>query len=70
MSELPSMDRSRVKKSTLQSQGSDEFVADATPAERISMVWPLTLEAWTFKDPNVAESRFQRHVVRVIRGRR
>jgi len=68
MSEVPSMDRTRVTKSTLQSQGLDAFVAEATPTERIGMVWQLTLDAWMFKEPSVAKSRFQRHAVRVIRS--
>ena len=68
MSEVPSMDRTRVTKSTLQAQGSDAYLAEATEAERMHLVWPLTLDAWTFKEPTVAESRFQRHAVRIIRG--
>ena len=67
MSEVPSMDRTRVTKSTLQLQGTDAFLAEATAAERMGMVWQLTLDAWAFKEPTVAESRFQRHVVRVVR---
>ena len=69
MSDASSMDRTRVTKSTLQSQGADAFLAEATAAERIRMVWQLTLDAWAFKEPTVAESRFQRHVVRIVRGR-
>ena len=69
MSEVPSMDRNRVTKSTLQSQGADAFLAEATAAERIRMVWQLTLDAWAFKEPTVGESRFQRHAIRIIRGR-
>lgn len=38
-----------------------------TPAERIRMVWPLTREAYTFKEGNLAESRLQRHIVRILR---
>jgi hypothetical protein len=70
MSEVPPMDRTRVERSTLRSQGTDEFVTSATPAERMAMVWQLTLDAWTFKEPSIAESRFQRHAVRIVRGRR
>lgn len=69
MSDASSMDRTRVTKSTLQSQGADAFLAEATAAERIRRVWQLTLDAWAFKEPTVAESRFQRHVVRIVRGR-
>ena len=69
MSEVPSMDRTQVTKSSLQSQGSDAYLAGTTIAERMHLVWQLTLDAWTFKEPNVAESRFQRHAIRVVRGR-
>ncbi len=69
MSEVPSMDRTRVTKSTLQLQGSDAYLGDATAAERMHLVWQLTLDAWTFKEPTIAESRLQRHAVRVVRGR-
>ncbi len=31
--------------------------------------WQPVLDAWTFQEPTVAESRFQRHAVRVVRGR-
>jgi hypothetical protein len=61
------MDRTRVEVSSLQRQGTDEMVRHASPAERIDMVWQLTLDAWAFKEPDVAESRFQRHAVRVVR---
>lgn len=64
------MDPSRIEASSLQMQGSDVVVRDASPAERMAAVWQLTLDAWAFKDPQLAESRFQRHVVRVVRGGR
>jgi hypothetical protein len=38
-----------------------------TPAERVALVWPLTVEAWTFKDGRFDESRLRRDVVRVVR---
>ncbi len=40
-----------------------------TPAERLGMVWPLTVEAWTWacRGDFDAESRLPRHIVRVIR---
>jgi hypothetical protein len=40
----------------------------ATPAERLSMVWPVTLNAWAFKEETLAESRLQRHSVRVLKS--
>lgn len=66
MSQLPPIDRSAIKVSNLQRQGQDAFVA-TSPADRIRMMWQLTIDAWMFKDPKIAESRLQRHVVRVDR---
>lgn len=39
-------------------------------AERLAMVWPLTLQAWAFKTGTVDEPRLRRDVGRVVRGRR
>jgi len=43
--------------------------AELSPAHRLAMVWPLTLQAWAFKGLD-HEPRLPRHVVRVIRGAR
>ena len=67
MTSISPMDRSHVQITTLEMQGTDSFLKDHTPAERMAMVWPLTLDAWSFKDPLIAESRFQRHVIRIDR---
>lgn len=64
------MDRTNVKRTTLDQQARDAGVPAATPVERVMMVWPLTLTAWAFKEPNVVQPRLQRHVVRTIRGER
>ena len=61
--------RTKVVRSILKDQRDDGYIADATPAERIGMVWQLTLDVWAFLDPQSAKSEFQRHVVRVKRGR-
>lgn len=31
----------------------------ATPAERLLMVWPLTIEAWALRGVDIAQSRFR-----------
>ena len=67
MTTVSRMDRAIVKRSTLDEQGVDSGVSEATPVERLMMVWPLTLTAWAFKEPNVVQPRLQRHVVRTIR---
>jgi hypothetical protein len=40
---------------------------DKTPAERIEMVWQITMDAWAFKGEPIDQSRLQRHIVRVHR---
>ncbi len=67
MSDPLRTDRTRVVKTTLKAQDDGDVIADASPAERMAMVWPMTVDAWTFMDPARAESEFQRHVVRVER---
>jgi hypothetical protein len=67
MTSLPPMDRSVARLTTLDQQGLDSGVPDATPTERLLMVWPLTLTAWKFKEPNVVQPRLQRHVACVVR---
>jgi hypothetical protein len=68
MASIPPMDRSITKLTTLDQQGRDSGVPNATPLERLLMVWPLTLTAWEFKEPNVVQPRLQRHVARVVRS--
>jgi hypothetical protein len=67
VSSLPRVDRSVANRTTLEKQGHESGLPDTTPAERFLMVWPLTLAAWAFKEPNVVQPRLQRHVVRVVR---
>ena len=38
-----------------------------TAAQRLAMMWQLTLDAWAFKGEPVAEPRLPRHIVRVLR---
>ncbi|MCA9031842.1 MAG: hypothetical protein KDA66_13595 [Planctomycetaceae bacterium] len=64
---FPRMDRSVSKLTTLDEQGNDSGVPHATPAERVKMVWPLTVTAWAFKGQDIVQSRLQRHVARIIR---
>jgi len=64
------MDRShyRVRKISLEEEGSATDVEDLTPKERVMMVWTLTLQAWMFKEGRVDEPRLRRDVVRTIRS--
>lgn len=56
-----------VRKTTLAQQGEDPDLRNTTPAERLGMMWQLTLDAWAFTGEPVAESRLPRHIVRVLR---
>lgn len=58
----------RVRK--LREQGTETDLENMTPAERLSMVWPLTLDAWSFKGEALAEPQLPRHAVRVLRRER
>jgi hypothetical protein len=44
----------------------DDFV-DASPAERIGMMWELTAELWSLRGQDCAQQRLQRHIARLVR---
>ena len=46
----------------------DPYIASLTSEQRVLMVWPITVTAWKFKDPNGIQPRLSRHVVRIERG--
>lgn len=51
-------------------QGRETDLEQTTPAQRLSMMWQLALDAWAFKGESLAKSRLPRHVVRIVqRGR-
>jgi hypothetical protein len=56
-----------LRKSKLAEQGRELDYREATPAQRIGMMWQLALDAWAFVGEPVAESRLPRHVVRLVR---
>jgi hypothetical protein len=58
-----------VRKTTLGNEGHNE-PAHLSPAARVALVWPLTVQAWQFKEPAFRESRLRRDVVRTLRGGR
>ena len=47
----------------------DGAVRSLTPAQRMEMVWELSLQAWAFKEGLTGEPRLRRDVVRVVRQR-
>ncbi|HMJ24277.1 MAG TPA: hypothetical protein VK475_00530 [Pyrinomonadaceae bacterium] len=52
---------------TLQEQDKQDDLRSTTPAQRLDMMWQLTLDAWAFKGEPVAEFALQRDIVRLIR---
>jgi hypothetical protein len=61
------LDRTKVTIKHLTSEDDDEFV-DATPVERVMMVWPLTHEIWDVYKPGYAERRLQRNITALNRS--
>lgn len=59
------------QKLTLDQERDRGVILDATPAECLAMVWPITESCWAFvpRAGDHAERGFQRHVERIRRGR-
>ena len=53
----------QVRKTSLKEETDD--LKNTTAAERWAMMWQLALDAWAFKGEPLAESRLQRHIIRV-----
>lgn len=62
---MNTIDRS-VRVSRLQDQGKDDLLLSMTVEERMAMMWPLAVDAWTFMGVKL-EPEFPRHIVRVVR---
>jgi hypothetical protein len=56
-------DKARLRKLT---DEDDDFV-DASPAERLGMMWELTAEVWSLQGQDCAQQRLQRHVASLVR---
>ena len=69
VSDAPDRSSYPVRVTRLEDREDDTYLRSLSPADRIAMVWPLTLQAWAFKEGLDDEPRLQRHVVRVVRGR-
>jgi hypothetical protein len=69
---MDAMDRSRTvtRLRRLTDPEDDPYVDRLTPGERMALVWPLTLQAWAFKEGVTPEPRLRRDVVRVVRRER
>ena len=61
---------SEIRVSNLRSQDRSDIqgLAKTTAAERLQMMWQLTLDAWAFKGEPVIDERFPRHIVRIVRS--
>jgi hypothetical protein len=55
-------DQTRLRKLSDQD---DDFV-DASPAERLGMIWELTAELWSLRGQDCAQQRLQRHVASLV----
>jgi hypothetical protein len=62
--------RRNIEVRKLHEQGEDPGFENTTPSERISMMWQLALDAWAFKEEDIAQSRLSRHTVRLLRRER
>lgn len=58
-----------VRKSLLHNADGDNDLKNKSPAQLLSMMWQLALNAWSFKENLNAEPRLQRDVV-VLKRRR
>ena len=57
--------RARLRKLT---DEDDDFV-DASPAERLDMIWELTAELWSLQGQECVQQRLQRHVAGLVKQR-
>lgn len=66
-----SVDRSRaVTRLRRLQDDEDAYLDHLTAEERMALVWPITLQAWGFKEGLRDEPRLRRDVIRVVRGGR
>jgi len=61
-------DRS-IRKSRLVEQGQEDDLRHTTPEQRVDMMWQLAVDGYAFRGETVDESKFPRHLGRVIRGK-
>ncbi len=62
--------RRTIRLTKLSDQGRESDLRDTTAAERIGMMWQLTLDAWAFVEGFDPEARMRRDLVRVVRRQR
>jgi len=47
-----------------------EYWKSLSPAQRLDMMWQLTVDTWAFTGERIAESRLPRHIVHIYRRER
>lgn len=67
---LPRLNRSVTQKLHLGDLPAHSERIQASPAELLQMVWPLTVAVWSLKEPVALDSRLQRDVTSVVRLKR
>ena len=67
LTSLMPIEITNIRVSTLREQDETDDLLKTTPAERLQMMWQLTLDAWAFKGEPIAELRLPRHIVRIQR---
>ena len=60
----------RVFNLSAQDESDKQDLSKTTPAERLQMMWQLTLDAWAAKVEPVTEPRLQRNIICVLRRER
>lgn len=65
-----SLETKKVRVSKLEEQDNSDDLRSTTPAQRLEMMWQLTMDAWAFKGEPIAELRLPRHIIRVLRRER
>jgi len=45
----------------------DNSYVNASPQERIAVIWEITAELWSLKDRQYAEQRLQRNVTKLVK---
>jgi hypothetical protein len=66
-SQMSSLDRKHVRIYRSLAEADDDGYMPGSPEERLSQVWELTQEAWSFFQGAHAEQRLQRDVAVLIR---
>ena len=61
--------REIVRVGKLADDDQDEYLKATTAAQRLEMIWELTVDAWAFKGESVDQLPLPRHIVRVLRGK-